>query len=342
MKSVLVTGGAGYIGSHTVVELLQTGYDVVVYDNLSNSSPVSLERVAEITGKQVTLIQGDIRDSNKLNRIFEHHDFDGVIHFAGLKAVGESVEQPIRYYNNNVFGSLQLLEVMANHNVKKVVFSSSATVYGNSIKLPFHERMPVGIPSSPYGMSKLMVENILADVYKADRSWQIVCLRYFNPVGAHPSGLIGEDPQGVLSNLMPFIMQTALGKRDFLSVFGGDYSTSDGSAVRDYVHVVDLAKGHIAALKKCGGLSDFLTINIGSGKGFSVLEVIKTFERVNNLKIPFRIVNKRVGDVAVQYADTKLAKNFLGWQANLGLDEMCRDSWNWQIKNYDGYSGLSK
>ena len=241
-KKLLVTGGTGYLGSHTIVELLDAGYEVVAYDNLSNSSPKSLERVYKITGKQTLFIKGDIRDKKKLDEIFSQHKFDGVIHFAGLKAVGESVEQPLSYYNNNVFGSLTLLNSMAKHDVKTIIFSSSATVYGNPVELPLHEKMPTGLPTSPYGMSKLMIENILSDVYISDKSWRIARLRYFNPVGAHPSGLIGEDPNGVPNNLMPVITQTALGKRKVLSVFGGDYPTPDGSGIRDYIHVVDLAK----------------------------------------------------------------------------------------------------
>ena len=338
MNKILVTGGAGYIGSHTVVELVEAGYEVVVYDNLTNSSPISLERVTQITGKRVTFIEGDIRDKAALNSLFSVHAFDAVIHFAGLKAVGESVEQPLKYYKNNVYGSLQLLEVMTEHNVKTIVFSSSATVYGNPVELPLHEKMPTGIPTNPYGMSKLMIENILGDLYRADNSWRIARLRYFNPVGAHSSGLIGEDPMGIPNNLMPFITQTALGKLDELSIFGDDYPTVDGSGVRDYIHVVDLAKGHLAALCKLKEYKDMITVNLGTGEGYSVLQIIETFETVNNVKVPYKIVQRREGDVASCYADTSYAKELINWEANLGLNDMCRDSWNWQSNNPNGYS----
>ena len=338
MEKILVTGGAGYIGSHTVVELLEADYEVFVYDNLTNSSPVSLERVTQITGKKVTFIEGDIRDKAALNSLFSAHTFDAVIHFAGLKAVGESVEQPLKYYNNNVYGSLQLFEVMAEHHVKTIVFSSSATVYGDPVELPLHEKMPTGIPTNPYGMSKLMIENILGDLYRADNSWRIARLRYFNPVGAHDSGLIGEDPTGIPNNLMPYITQTALGKLAELSVFGGDYPTVDGSGVRDYIHVVDLAKGHLAALRKLKESTSMMTVNLGTGSGCSVIQMIKAFEAVNNVKVPYKIVQRREGDVATCYADTTYAKEFLNWKANLGLNDMCRDSWNWQSNNPNGYS----
>jgi len=334
---VLVTGGAGYIGSHTVVELLEAGYEVVVYDNLSNSSTISLDRIFEITGKCVEFVEGDVQDAEKLNMVFDKHQFDGVIHFAGLKAVGESIEQPISYYNNNVHGSLQLLDAMVRHKVRVIVFSSSATVYGDPVELPLHEGMRTGIPTNPYGMSKLMVENILADLYHSDDSWRIARLRYFNPVGAHPSGLIGEDPKGVPSNLMPFITQVALGKREELYVFGGDYKTSDGGGVRDYIHIVDLAKGHLAALEKCVELEGVHTVNLGTGKGYTVFQMIETFERVNNVTVPYQIVDRRPGDVSECYADTNFAEKFLGWKAKMSLDEMCRDSWNWGQKNINGY-----
>jgi UDP-glucose 4-epimerase len=337
MKKLLVTGGAGYIGSHTVVELLDAGYEVVVYDNFSNSSPISLDRVFQITGKRVLLIEGDIRDKQKLDAAFSQHSFDGVVHFAGLKAVGESVEQPLRYYNNNVFGSLQLFNSMSEHDVKIIVFSSSATVYGDPVELPLHEKMLTGVPQNPYGMSKLMIENILSDLYASDDSWSIARLRYFNPVGAHSSGLIGEDPAGIPSNLMPFITQTALGKRKVLSVFGGDYPTPDGSGVRDYIHVVDLAKGHLAALDKCFSKHGVHTVNLGTGEGYSVLQMIQAFEKVNDVSVPYEIVERRAGDVAVCFADTQFAEEYLNWKAQLGLDEMCRDSWHWQSKNPIGY-----
>jgi len=337
MKKLLVTGGAGYIGSHTLVELLGAGYDVVVYDNLSNSSPISLDRVHQITGKRVLFIEGDIRDKQKLDTIFSQHNFDGVIHFAGLKAIGESIEKPLRYYNNNVFGSLQLFESMAKHDVKTIVFSSSATVYGDPVELPLHEKMPTGVPINPYGMSKLMIENILADLYVSDDSWRIARLRYFNPVGAHPSGLIGEATSGMPNNLMPFITQTALREREVLLVFGGDYSTPDGTGVRDYIHVVDLAKGHLAALDKCFLCTGIHTVNLGTGEGYSVLQMIHAFERVNKVSVAYKIIERRAGDVAECYANTQFAENHLGWKANLGLDEMCHDSWNWQIHNPKGF-----
>jgi len=337
MKKLLVTGGTGYIGSHTVVELLNADYEVVVYDNLSNSSPISLDRVFQITGKRALLIEGDIRDEQKLDEVFAQHDFDGVIHFAGLKVVSESVEQPLRYYNNNVFGSLQLFESMVKHDVKTIVFSSSATVYGASVELPFHEKMPTGVPTNPYGMSKLIIENILSDLYVSNDSWRIARLRYFNPVGAHPSGLIGEDPTGIPNNLMPFITQTALGKRKLLHVFGGDYPTSDGSGVRDYIHVVDLAKGHLAALDKCFSSSGIHTVNLGTGEGYSVLQMIQAFEKVNNVSVSYEIIGRRAGDIAACYASTQFAEEYLNWKAQLGLDDMCRDSWHWQLSNPMGY-----
>jgi len=337
MKKLLVTGGTGYIGSHTVVELLNADYEVVVYDNLSNSSPISLDRVFQITGKRALLIEGDIRDEQKLDEVFAQHDFDGVIHFAGLKVVSESVEQPLRYYNNNVFGSLQLFESMVKHDVKTIVFSSSATVYGDSVELPFHEKMPTGVPTNPYGMSKLIIENILSDLYVSNDSWRIARLRYFNPVGAHPSGLIGEDPTGIPNNLMPFITQTALGKRKLLHVFGGDYPTSDGSGVRDYIHVVDLAKGHLAALDKCFSSSGIHTVNLGTGEGYSVLQMIQAFEKVNNVSVSYEIIGRRAGDIAACYASTQFAEEYLNWKAQLGLDDMCRDSWHWQLSNPMGY-----
>ncbi|MDC6455445.1 UDP-glucose 4-epimerase GalE [Alphaproteobacteria bacterium] len=338
MKKLLVTGGAGFIGSHTVVELLQRGYELVLYDNLSNSSATVLERISQITKSPITFIKGDIRDVDRLDDVFTQHDFEAVLHFAGLKAVDESVQDPILYYNNNVFGTLQLLEVMTNHDVKKMIFSSSATVYGNDEKVPFREDMRTGIPSNPYGMGKLMIENILHDIQKADNSWQIMCLRYFNPVGAHPSGLIGEDPRGVPNNLMPFLTQTALGRRDVLSIFGGDYPTPDGSAIRDFIHVVDLAKAHFSALQKCQEGVGFCIVNVGTGRGYSVFEVLRTFESTNKVKIPFEVVNRRVGDAAVSFADPQLAERFLSWRASLGLEEMCRDSWHWQSTNPTGFA----
>jgi len=336
MSKVLVTGGAGYIGSHTIVELLNAGHEVVALDNLSNASALSLDRVETITGQHLTFVEGDVRDTDLLDQIFTSHSIVAVIHFAGLKAVGESVDKPLEYYDNNVNGSRKLFNSMRTHDVKTIIFSSSATVYGDPLELPLKESMPTGVPTNPYGMSKLMIENILDDLYTSDSNWRIACLRYFNPVGAHDSGLIGEDPTGIPNNLMPYITQTALGKLSELSVFGGDYPTPDGSCVRDYIHVVDLAKGHLAALEKCQKDNGMHTINLGTGQGYSVFEMINTFERVNDVKVPYKITGRRTGDVTACYADTTLAKQSLNWIAERGLDEMCRDSWNWQNKNPDG------
>ncbi|MDA7720331.1 UDP-glucose 4-epimerase GalE [Alphaproteobacteria bacterium] len=338
MKRLLVTGGSGFIGSHTVVELIQKGYEVVIFDNLTNSSPVVLDRISKITKMPVEFVKGDLRDKCIVNDVFEKYNFDAVLHFAGLKAVEESVQEPMRYYDNNVFGTLQLLDVMERHDIKKLVFSSSATVYGCGKELPFREDMELGIPSNPYGMTKLVIEKILSDMQKADDTWRIMCLRYFNPVGAHPSGLIGEDQRGVPNNLMPFLTQTALGKREYLNIFGGDYPTPDGTAIRDFIHVVDLAKAHVCALQKCNETRGCNIVNIGKGKGYSVLEVLRAFEKTSNLKIPFKVVEKRVGDVAISVADTRLAESFLSWRASLSLDDMCKHSWNWQSKNPEGYS----
>lgn len=337
MKTILVTGGAGYIGSHTVLQLLEQDYQVVVLDNLSNASEESLERVAQITGKNVIFQQGDIRDEQVLNALFSQHLVDAVIHFAGLKAVGESVEQPIKYYENNVFGTLQLCKVMQSHNVKNLVFSSSATVYGDPTELPLHENLPTGRPTNPYGQSKLMVEHVLTDLFASDKEWNIVLLRYFNPVGAHLSGLIGEDPAGIPNNLMPFITQVATGKRDKLSIFGDDYDTPDGTGVRDYIHVEDLADGHLKALSKLAANAGLCTFNLGTGQGYSVLEMVKAFEAESGQAVPYAIVPRRSGDVAACYADPTLAKQELGWQAQKGLEDMCRDSWRWQSQNPNGY-----
>ena len=337
MSKILVTGGVGYIGSHTLVELLNVGHEVVVLDNLCNSSPIALERVELISERAVTFIEGDIRDFEILNKLFAEHSFDAVIHFAGLKAVGESVERPLAYYNNNVFGSLQLFNVMADAKVKTIVFSSSATVYGDPVELPLNESMPTGKPANPYGMSKLMIENILEGLYQADSDWRIARLRYFNPVGAHESGLIGEDPSGTPNNLMPFISQVAIGKRDKLFVYGGDYATPDGSGIRDYIHVVDLAKGHVSALEKLNEKPGVVTVNLGTGQGYSVLQMIEAFERVNKVNVPFEITNRRPGDVASCYADTSFAQECIGWQSKFNLDDMCRDAWRWQKQNPNGY-----
>lgn len=335
MSKLLVTGGAGYIGAHTVVELLNAGHEVVVLDNLCNSSQISLGSVEKITGKSLVFVRGDVRDIKLLNKLFSDYDFDGVMHFAGLKAVGESVDQPLAYYDNNVYGSLQLFQAMSNSDVKLIVFSSSATVYGEPIQLPINEKMPAGIPTNPYGMSKLMVENILNDLYRADSTWRIARLRYFNPVGAHESGLIGENLSGAPNNLMPFISQVAAGERNKLLVYGNDYNTVDGSGVRDYIHVVDLAKGHLAAFDKLKQATEMITVNLGTGKGYSVLQMVEAFERINKVKVPYEFTSRRAGDVASCYADTSYAKEFLGWCAKLNLDDMCKDMWRWQMRCSD-------
>ncbi|MFA3790809.1 UDP-glucose 4-epimerase GalE [Aliiglaciecola sp. SL4] len=337
MSTILVTGGAGYIGSHTVLQLLENGDQVVVLDNLCNSSPESLKRVSELTGKEIAFVEGDIQDSNILDKVFTENKIDSVIHFAGLKAVGESVEKPLLYYRNNVFGTLNLCEAMAKHNVKNIVFSSSATVYGDPTTLPLHENLPTGQPTNPYGQSKLMVELVLQDLFKSDNSWNIAILRYFNPAGAHPSGRIGEDPNGIPNNLMPFITQVATKKREALSVFGDDYDTPDGTGVRDYIHVEDLANGHLKALDKLTQNAGLVTYNLGTGQGYSVLDMVKEFEKQSGQSIPYNIVPRRSGDVAACYADPKLAKEELNWTAKKGLAEMCRDSWNWQSNNPNGF-----
>jgi UDP-glucose 4-epimerase len=337
MANVLVTGGAGYIGSHTVLQLLDNNYQLWVLDNLCNASPEGLNRVQDLTGKTVNFIQGDIRDSKLLNTLFSENTIDAVIHFAGLKAVGESVEKPLMYYQNNVYGTLTLCEAMALHGVKNLVFSSSATVYGDPVALPLKEDMPTGHPTNPYGQSKLMVELILRDLHKSDPSWNIALLRYFNPAGAHPSGRIGEDPNGIPNNLMPFISQVASGKRECLSVFGGDYDTPDGTGVRDYIHVEDLAAGHLKALQKLDTKPGLVTYNLGTGDGYSVLDMIKEFEKQSGQAIPYKIVARRQGDVAACYAEPSLARDELNWQAKKGLAEMCRDAWNWQSNNPNGY-----
>lgn len=335
--SVLVTGGAGYIGSHTCVELLQEGYDVIVLDNLSNSSLKALEHVKEITGKDLHFEQADVRDKTRLRDIFGKYQFDAVVHFAGLKAVGESVAEPLRYYDNNVSGSINLCEVMSEFNVNTFVFSSSATVYGDPERVPISETFPLSA-TNPYGRSKLIIEEILRDINNVNPEWSIALLRYFNPVGAHQSGMIGEDPNGIPNNLMPYISQVASGKLKELSIFGGDYPTPDGTGVRDYIHVVDLAKGHVRALdyfKKNPG--KVLTVNLGTGKGYSVLEMVEAFQNASGQKIPYKIVNRRSGDIATCYADPDYAESLLGWKADYDINEMCRDTWNWQNKNPTGY-----
>ena len=327
--TILVTGGAGYIGSHTCVELLESGYDVVVADNYYNSVPAVLDRVEKITGKSLKRYECDIRDREGLKKIFSENKIDAVIHFAGLKAVGESTKLPLLYYENNISGSVVLFEVMAECGCKKIVFSSSATVYGNN-PIPYKENMPTGDVSSPYGRTKHFIEQILGDVYRSDPEWSISLLRYFNPIGAHESGLIGEDPNGIPNNLMPYISRVAIGKLEKLTVFGGDYDTKDGTCIRDYIHVVDLAKGHMAALDYCRKHTGCEVFNLGTGRGYSVLEVVKAFEKTNGVKLPYKITDRRPGDVASCYADTHKAENVLGWKAEKGIEEMCRDSWRWQ------------
>ena len=338
MKTVLVTGGAGYIGSHTTLQLLEQNFSVVVLDNLVNASAESLRRVEAITGKSVTFVEGDIRDDKVLDSVFSDHAIDSVIHFAGLKAVGESVEQPLAYYENNVYGTLNLCNAMRRHGVKSLVFSSSATVYGDPVALPLHEKMATGEPTNPYGMSKLMVEKMLTDLYKSDTSWNIVLLRYFNPVGAHSSGQIGEDPNGIPNNLMPFIAQVATGKLAQLSVFGDDYDTKDGTGVRDYIHVEDLANGHLKALDRIDLNMGLDIYNLGTGQGYSVLEMINAFEKASGKTINYQVAPRRSGDVAACYADPTLAAKDLNWHASKGLEDMCQDSWNWQSNNPNGYS----
>ena len=337
MKTILVTGGAGYIGSHTVLQLLEQEYHVVVLDNLVNSSAESLRRVEKITGKQVTFVQGDIRDDNVLDTIFSQHQVNAVIHFAGLKAVGESVQKPLEYYENNMYGTLSLCKAMRKHNVMNLVFSSSATVYGDPVSLPLHEKMATGHPTNPYGMSKLMVEHMLTDLYKSDEQWNIVLLRYFNPVGAHKSGLIGEDPNGIPNNLMPYISQVATGKLEQLSVFGDDYDTEDGTGVRDYIHVEDLANGHLKALDRLALNMGLDVYNLGTGQGYSVLEMIKAFEEASGQTVNYRIAPRRSGDVAACYADPTLAAKELNWHAEKNLQDLCKDVWHWQSNNPKGY-----
>ena len=336
---ILVTGGAGYIGSHTCVELLQAGHDVIVVDNLVNSKEEALKRVQKITGKQLAFHKVDLLDKKGLNSVFEKSAIDAVIHFAGLKAVGESVSIPLRYYHNNITGTLILCEIMERHKVKNLVFSSSATVYGNPHKVPIKEDFPISA-TNPYGRSKLMIEEILRDLHCADESWNIALLRYFNPVGAHESGQIGEDPNGIPNNLMPYITQVAIGKLSELSVFGNDYPTPDGTGIRDYIHVVDLAVGHIKALEKLTSNPGVVIYNLGTGQGYSVLEVVSAFEQASGKKIPYKIVKRRPGDIASCYADTSKAERELNWSARRGLSEMCRDSWRWQSSNPDGYGQL--
>lgn len=331
---ILVTGGTGYIGSHTVVELMQAGFEVLIVDNFCNSKASVLSRIERIVGRRPQFIEGDVRDREFMHSLFTKNRFDAVIHFAGLKSVGESVTQPIRYYDNNIHGSLVLFEAMEAAGVKTLVFSSSATVYGDPHEVPIREDFPLSV-TNPYGRSKLIVEEMLGDLAHAGASWRIALLRYFNPVGAHVSGLIGEDPNGIPNNLMPYISKVAVGVLAELSVFGGDYPTHDGTGVRDYIHVVDLARGHLAALKALTASAGVITVNLGTGQGYSVLDVVHAFEVASGRKIPYRIVGRRPGDIAACYADPSLAKELLGWQAQFGINDMCQDAWRWQSMSAD-------
>ncbi len=335
--AILVTGGAGYIGSHTVVELQNAGRDVVVLDNLSNSSEKSLERVATITGKKVPFYKVDILDREGLEEVFSKEDISAVIHFAGLKAVGESVAKPWEYYENNVAGTLTLVDVMRRHGVKNIIFSSSATVYGNPAQIPITEECPKGQCTNPYGWTKSMLEQILTDIQKADPEWNVVLLRYFNPIGAHKSGLIGENPNGIPNNLMPYVTQVAVGKLKELGVFGNDYDTPDGTGVRDYIHVADLARGHVCALKKIEEKAGLKLYNLGTGVGYSVLDIVRNFEEATGVKVPYVIKPRRPGDIATCYSDATRAREELGWTAEYGIREMCEDSWRWQSNNPNGF-----
>lgn len=334
---ILVTGGAGYIGSHTCIELLNAGYEVVVLDNLYNSSEKALERVKQITGKDLTFYEADILDKEALEKIFDKEQIDGVIHFAGLKAVGESVAKPLEYYHNNMTGTFNLCDVMRKHGCKNIIFSSSATVYGDPAFIPITEECPKGKITNPYGQTKGMLEQVLTDLWVADHEWNVVLLRYFNPIGAHESGLIGEDPKGIPNNLVPYIAQVAVGKLECLGVFGNDYDTPDGTGVRDYIHVVDLAKGHVKAMKKLEPGSGVSIYNLGTGNGYSVLQVVKAFEKACGKEIKYAIKPRRAGDIATCYCDASKAKRELGWEAEKGIEEMCADSWRWQSNNPNGY-----
>ncbi len=335
--SILVTGGAGYIGSHTCVELLNAGYDIIILDNLCNSNRESLKRVEELTGKTVKFYETDIRDAEMMDKVFAENDISSVIHFAGLKAVGESCRMPLEYYDNNINGTLVLCAAMRKAGCKKIVFSSSATVYGEHNVSPLTEDMPTGGTTNPYGTTKYFIERILEDLYKADKEWSICLLRYFNPVGAHKSGRIGEDPNGIPNNLVPYISQVAIGKLEYLNVFGDDYDTPDGTGVRDYIHVVDLALGHVKAIEKVNGENSFSVYNLGTGIGYSVLDMLHSFEKVCGKKLPYKIAPRRPGDIATCYSDPSKAKRELGWVAERNLDEMCEDTWRWQQQNPNGY-----
>ena len=337
MKNVLITGGAGYIGTHTAVELLNKNYNVIIYDNLSNSSKIAVDRVADITGKEISFYEADILDKEKLKEVLATEKIDVLIHCAALKSVGESVDKPLEYYHNNITGTLTTLEAMKEVGVKNIIFSSSATVYGNPQSVPITEDFPKGECTNPYGWSKSMMEQIMTDLQKSDPDCKVVLLRYFNPIGAHKSGKIGEDPKGIPNNLLPYIAQVAVGKLDYLRVFGDDYKTHDGTGVRDYIHVVDLAKGHVCAIDKIDELDGVSIFNLATGKGYSVLDVVKAFEKASGKKVPYKIVGRREGDIAECFADSKKARDILGWQAEFGIDQMCQDSYRWQEQNPNGY-----
>lgn len=336
---IFVTGGAGYIGSHTCVELLNEGYEVVIMDNLYNSSQKAVDRIQEITGKSVAFYKTDILDKEGMQEIFDKEKIDAVIHFAGLKAVGESVQKPLEYYHTNITGTLNLCDVMRDHGVKNIIFSSSATVYGDPAQIPITEECPKGTATNPYGWTKWMLEQILTDIHTADSEWNVILLRYFNPIGAHKSGMIGEDPKGIPNNLLPYVAQVAIGKLECVGVFGDDYDTPDGTGVRDYIHVVDLAKGHVKAINKLADKDGVNVYNLGTGKGYSVLEVIKAFGKACGHEIPYQIKPRRAGDIATCYSKCDKAKAELGWEAEFGIEEMCADSWNWQARNPEGYKG---
>lgn len=334
---ILVTGGAGYIGSHTCVELLNAGYEVVILDNLYNSSKKAVDRIEEITGKNVTFYENDMLDADAMENLFSKEKIDCVIHFAGLKAVGESVAKPLEYYKNNIQGTLTLVEAMRNHGCKNIIFSSSATVYGDPAFVPITEECPKGTPTNPYGWTKSMLEQILSDLHTADEEWNVILLRYFNPIGAHKSGMIGEDPKGIPNNLLPYVAQVAIGKLECVGVFGNDYDTPDGTGVRDYIHVVDLANGHVKAIDKVKENPGVKIYNLGTGNGYSVLDVIKAFSKACGHDVPYQIKPRRAGDIATCYSDASLAKKELGWEAQYGIEEMCADSWKWQSMNPNGY-----
>lgn len=335
---ILVTGGAGYIGSHTCVELLNAGYEVVILDNLYNSSKKAVDRIEEITGKKVTFYEDDMLDVEAMEKLFSKEQIDCVIHFAGLKAVGESVAKPLEYYKNNIQGTLTLVEAMRKHGCKNIIFSSSATVYGDPAFVPITEECPKGTPTNPYGWTKSMLEQILTDLHTADEEWNVILLRYFNPIGAHKSGMIGEDPKGIPNNLLPYVAQVAIGKLECVGVFGNDYDTPDGTGVRDYIHVVDLALGHVKAIDKIKDNPGVKVYNLGTGNGYSVLDVIKAFSKACGHEVPYQIKPRRPGDIATCYADASLAKRELGWEAQYGIEEMCADSWKWQSMNPNGYN----